>query len=161
METRELLIILFDKLQNYHRKDTYGSPEKFQDDIYETIKIALSSDVSDKLLICCYSFLENLRNYIKDERLELKKIEQILGDYEMANKKILEGSDVIIKKKSTKKKKKDQKITRNTKKILKRWVFKNKESQFPTEEDKKKLSLETGLDSIKIDNWFIKSRKKA
>jgi hypothetical protein len=44
--------------------------------------------------------------------------------------------------------------------ILKRWLNQNLKHPYPTDEQKKIFSQETGLDSTQISNWFINARRR-
>ena len=53
-----------------------------------------------------------------------------------------------------------QNYSPKTIKILKRWLHQNLKHPYPTDEQKKILGQETGLDSTQISNWFINARRR-
>ena len=53
-----------------------------------------------------------------------------------------------------------QNYSQKTIKILKRWLHQNLKHPYPTDEQKKILGQETGLDSTQISNWFINARRR-
>lgn len=50
--------------------------------------------------------------------------------------------------------------TKDAKEVLENWMYEHRYYCYPTKQQKRELSIQTGLNISKISNWFVNSRRR-